>query len=107
MIIIGISGGTASGKSTLSKKIIHFFRDWDIKIDHLELDNYYKDFKKLSVGKRNSMNFDNPNSIDFKLFYQHLTKISQGSNVDTPRYCYKTHQREKKTYSINLSLIHI
>ena len=88
MIIIGISGGTASGKSTLSKKIIHFFRDWDIKIDHLELDNYYKDFKKLSTGQRNSMNFDNPNSIDFKLFYEHLNKISQGSNVDTPTYCY-------------------
>ena len=101
MIIIGISGGTASGKSTLSKKIIYFFRDWDIKIDHLELDNYYRDFKKLSIGQRNSMNFDNPNSIDFKLFYQHLNKISQGSNVDTPTYCYKTHLRKKKTYRIN------
>ena len=101
MIIIGISGGTASGKSTLSKKIIHFFRDWNIKIDHLELDNYYKDFKKLSISQRNSMNFDNPNSIDFKLFYQHLAKISQGSSVDTPTYCYKTHLRKKKTYRIN------
>lgn len=101
MIIIGISGGTASGKSTLSKKIIHFFRDWDIKIDYLELDNYYRDFKKLSIGQRNSMNFDNPNSIDFKLFYQHLTKISQGSCVDTPTYCFKTHLRKKKTYRVN------
>ena len=40
-------------------------------------------------------------SIDFKLFYQHLNKISQGSNVDTPTYCYKTHLRKKKTYRIN------
>ena len=101
MIIIGISGGTASGKSTLSKKIIHFFSKKDIKIDNLELDNYYKDFRKLNISQRNHKNFDHPNSIDFKLFYQHLIEIRNGRHVDTPTYCYKTHLRKKKTYQIS------
>jgi uridine kinase len=100
MIIIGISGGSASGKSTLSKKIINFFSKKKIVVEHLQLDNYYKDLKFLSKSERNSKNFDHPDSIDFKLFYQHLTKLSLGNYIDTPTYSYKTHLRKNKTNRI-------
>ena len=100
MIIIGISGGSASGKSTLSKKIINFFSKKKIVVEHLQLDNYYKDLKFLSKSERNSKNFDHPESIDFKLFYQHLTKLSLGNYIDAPTYSYKTHLRKNKTNRI-------
>jgi uridine kinase len=79
MIIIGVCGGTASGKSTLSREIINFFDNKEIKSDHLMLDNYYKDLGHLSIKRRALVNFDHPDSIDFELFYQHLKLLRIGN----------------------------
>ena len=97
MIIIGVCGGTASGKSTLSKEIINFFNKREISTEYLMLDNYYKDLRHLSKKQRVLVNFDHPESIDFELFYQHLKLLRIGKTVNTPTYCYKTHLRKHNT----------
>ena len=93
MIIIGICGGTASGKSTLSLELIKYLNTKNIKSDYLLLDNYYRDLKHLSLEERELINFDNPESVDFELFYQHLKLLMIGEYVNTPTYSYKTHLR--------------
>lgn len=103
MIIIGVCGGTASGKSTLSREIINFFDNKEIKSDHLMLDNYYKDLGHLSIKRRALVNFDHPDSIDFELFYQHLKLLRIGKLVNTPTYCYKTHLRKHITNPVGKS----
>ena len=100
MIIIGICGGTASGKSTLSQELIEYLNAKKIKSDYLLLDNYYRDLKHLSIEERELVNFDDPNSIDFELFYQHLRLLMIGEFVNTPTYSYKTHLRKNKTKRI-------
>ena len=86
MIIIGICGGTASGKSTLSQELIEYLNAKKIKSDYLLLDNYYRDLKHLSIEERELVNFDDPKSIDFELFYQHLKSLMNGESVNTPTY---------------------
>ena len=100
MIIIGICGGTASGKSTFSQELIEYLNAKKIKSDYLLLDNYYRDLKHLSIEERELVNFDDPKSIDFELFYQHLKLLMNGEFVNTPTYSYKTHLRKNKTKRI-------
>ena len=98
MIIVAISGGTGSGKTTLAKKIIKNYSK--LKVNYLSLDYYYKDYSDISFNKRSKINFDHPNSIDFKLFYQQISKHIKGYDIKTPTYSYKRHKRLKKTLLI-------
>ena len=95
VIIIGICGGTCSGKSTISQKIKEFYKDKGvIKIN---TDSYYKDHSKLSFNKRAEINFDHPNSIDFILLIKHLNELIKNKSIKEPIYSYKSHKRLKKT----------
>ena len=94
MVIVAIAGGTGSGKTTLSKKIIDSYKN--IKVNYLSLDSYYKDFSQLSFSERTKINFDHPDSIDFDLFYQQIIEYLKGSDIKTPTYSYKRHKRLKK-----------
>ena len=94
MVIVAISGGTGSGKTTLAKKIIDSYQN--IKINYLSLDSYYKDFSQMSFTERSKINFDHPDSIDFDLFYQQINEYLKGSDIKTPTYSYKRHKRLKK-----------
>jgi len=100
MIVIGICGGTGSGKSFLSKRIIKKFNKY--KVEYLCLDSYYKDYSDLSFSKRCGINFDHPDSIDFELFYQHLKILKDGDGINSPIYSYKTHKRLSKNNRINV-----
>ena len=94
VIIIGICGGTCSGKSTISQKIKEFYNDKGvIKIN---TDSYYKDHSKLSFNKRAVINFDHPNSIDFTLLIKHLNELIKNKSIKEPIYSYKSHKRLKK-----------
>ena len=94
VIIIGICGGTCSGKSTISQKIKEFYKDKGvIKIN---TDSYYKDHSKLSFNKRAVINFDHPNSIDFTLLIKHLNELIKNKSIKEPIYSYKSHKRLKK-----------
>ena len=94
--IIGIAGGSGSGKSKLVKNILSEI-DKE-KISSIEIDSYYKDLSHLSFDERCQNNFDHPNSIDFKLLYNDLKKIISNQLVKAPIYDYKTHTRKKNEF---------
>ena len=105
MIVIAVCGGTGSGKSYLSKKIINQFNKY--KVEYLCLDSYYKNYKDLSFAERCEINFDHPNSIDFELFYQHLKSLIDGNEIYCPVYSYKSHKRLSKNKKITPDKIEI
>ena len=103
MKFIGISGGTASGKTTLSTRISKFLKKLNFKCNEISLDNYYKDLSNISFEERCKVNFDSPNSIDIELFYQHLSDLKRGNNIHIPIYSYKLHNRTNETKLITNS----
>ena len=93
--IIGITGGTCSGKSYLSKSLQDFYgKD---KLSIIKLDSYYHDLSHLKFSEREKNNFDHPQSFDYDLLYNHINNILIHKEVEIPIYDYKTHTRTKKT----------
>ena len=97
--IIGVTGGSGSGKSFLCQKIINEM-DKD-KILTILVDSYYKDLSNISFQEREKNNFDHPSSIEFDLLYNHLLQLKQKQPTEIPIYNYKTHTRDKETNTIN------
>jgi uridine kinase len=90
-LLIGIAGGTGSGKSTVARKIADGLpADSVAVIDH---DSYYRDRSDLSYEARSHLNFDHPDSLDNDLLVQHLEALRAGRGVDVPIYDFKTHAR--------------
>ncbi|MCC7332011.1 MAG: uridine kinase [Flavobacteriales bacterium] len=98
MIIIGIAGGTGSGKSTVVKRIAELLPKENISV--LMQDSYYLDNKNLSFDERIQINYDHPNSIDFELLNKHIEDLKSGSNIEQPIYSYSTHSRTGEYNSI-------
>ena len=92
-IIIGIAGGSGSGKSRLVKNILNEINN--NKVQAIEVDSYYKDLSHLLFEEREKNNFDHPNSIDFKLLHDDLIDIKNNKTVFSPVYDYTTHTRNK------------
>ncbi len=90
-ILIGIVGGTGSGKTTLARKLQEAFGKQAILI---EQDSYYKDLQGLSLEKRAQTNFDHPDSLDFALLRTHLIDLKNNKEIRKPVYNFKTHSRE-------------
>jgi len=97
-ILIGIAGGTGSGKTSVAKAIAADFGKPEVAL--IEQDSYYKDLSDLTIGERSLVNFDHPDAIDFTLMRDHLQKIMEGNVIDIPIYDYTTHTREKKSREI-------
>ena len=97
-IFIGIAGGTASGKSTVVKKIMK--KLVNRKLIQIDLDSYYKDFSALSPEERNRINFDHPRAIDFPLLIKHVEELKNGNPIEKPVYDFTTHLRTKETTTI-------
>jgi len=93
-VLIGIAGGTGSGKTTMADRIIEEFPEHCVLICQ---DSYYKDISHLSVEERAKTNFDHPDSLDFDLLRQHLLDLAQGKAIEKPIYSFKTHARETTT----------
>jgi uridine kinase len=90
-LLIGIAGGTGSGKSTVASKIAAGLPDDSVAIiDH---DSYYKDQAHLSLEERSQLNFDHPDALDNDLLVRHLEQLRVGRAVDIPNYDFKTHGR--------------
>ena len=94
-IIIGIAGGTGSGKTTIAKALQKKCNENDLLI--IKQDSYYKDLKHLPFKKRNEKNFDHPNALDFNLLVKHLKKLKTGLSIDVPDYNFLKHIRNQKT----------
>ena len=111
MFLIGILGGSGSGKATLALKLKKHFKSK--KIGHISCDSYYKDNSHLPLKKRSKINFDHPEQIDFRLLYSDLQLLQNSKKILMPNYSYKYHRRlkSKKTMSpkeiILLEGIHI
>ena len=95
MLIIGIAGGTGSGKTTVVNQIVKEFANDDVGI--ISQDSYYKDNKHLSLEERAKINFDHPRAIDFELLYEHLTKLKNGETIEQPVYSFVQHTRTGDT----------
>lgn len=91
MLIIGIAGGTGSGKTTVVSKI---FKNINMEgVNVLSQDNYYHDNTHLTLKERESLNYDHPNSIDFELLVQHIRALKRGESIEQPVYSFVTHTR--------------
>ena len=94
VFIIGICGGTCSGKSTISEKLKDYYKKTGV--NKINTDSYYKDHSDLSFKERSQINFDHPSSIDFELLIKHLNSLIKNNSVKEPVYSYKSHKRLKK-----------
>lgn len=101
-IIIGIAGGTASGKSTFAKNIDLKYKD---KLTILSHDYYYKHRPDLTFEERTKINYDHPNAFDTDLLIEHLKSLKQGQSIEHPVYSYVTHLREDYTEISNPSRV--
>ena len=99
MIIIGVFGGTGSGKTTIVNQIVSDFNASDIQV--VSQDAYYKDNSSITYESRCLLNFDHPEAIDFELLYEHLRALKNGENIQQPIYDFKTHNRTDKTLQIS------
>ena len=97
MLIIGIAGGSGSGKTFLTKKI---FRSFKTKCVVIHQDSYYKDLSHLKMKERISNNFDHPNSIDIKLLIKDVKTLINGESILQPLYDFSNHTRKQKYLTI-------
>lgn len=93
MLIIGLAGGTGSGKTTVVNKIVQELPTDEVCV--ISQDSYYKATDNLSYEERTKINFDHPRAIDFELIIQHLKDLKAGKTIDQPVYSFVTHNRTK------------
>lgn len=97
--IIGIAGGSASGKSTISKKLKEQFEN-ENSVTIIRQDDYYKDQSHLSMEQRVQTNYDHPFAFDNDLFIEHLNLLCEGTAIDKPTYDFVNHTRSGVTERI-------
>ncbi len=95
MLVIGIAGGTGSGKTTVVNNILRDLNAESVIV--ISQDNYYKDHEELSFEERSKINFDHPRSIDFDLLKEHVALLKQGVSIEQPVYSFITHSRKEET----------
>lgn len=98
MVIIGIAGGTGSGKTTVVNKIIDSFPKGEVAV--IPQDSYYKDSSHIPPEERSKINFDEPDSIEWSLLVKHLKELKQGFAIDMPTYSYLTCTRQQQTIKV-------
>ncbi len=95
---IGIAGGTGSGKTTITRKILSQFSGDVSVIYH---DNYYKAHDDMPYSERSKLNYDHPNAFDTELLLEHIRVLKSGNSVKCPVYDYSIHNRSDKTITIS------
>jgi len=98
-LIIGICGGTGSGKTTITRRIIDALAAESVTI--LQQDNYYKDYPQLSYEERVRVNFDHPDSMDTPLLIEHVRRLREGEAIESPTYDFANFQRHTQTVRID------
>jgi uridine kinase len=94
-LVIGICGGTGSGKTTIAERIIAALPDSSVLV--LQQDHYYKDFPHLPLDQRAKQNFDHPDSVDSALFVEHVRRLRAGQAIERPVYDFTQHRRSQRT----------
>src|SRR5205809_5118216 len=94
VIIIGITGPSASGKSLLANTIVNELGSDQVVV--ISEDSYYKDHSDMPFEERAKINYDHPNALDHELLYQHLLQLQQSKAIDVPLYNHAAHARERE-----------
>ena len=102
VMVIGIAGGTGSGKTTITRRIMQRFGNDVSVIYH---DNYYKEHHSLSYEERTKLNYDHPDAFDTELLVRDLKKLKRGESVSCPVYDFTIHDRSQKTVLIKPSKV--
>jgi uridine kinase len=97
-LVIGIAGGSGSGKTTVAQEILQ--RVGPARIAFLQHDSYYKDLSGLPPTQRAEVNFDHPNSLETDLLIQHIAALRDGKAVEVPIYDFSTHSRTDRTFTV-------
>src|SRR5947207_3285723 len=90
-LIIGIAGGSGSGKSTVAKNVAELLTTSSVAF--IDMDAYYKNFPSLSLAERRKLNWDHPDAFDYDLLRAHLVALAQRMPIDKPEYDFVTHLR--------------
>jgi uridine kinase len=98
-LVIGIAGGSGSGKTTVAQEILQ--RVGPDRIAYIQHDSYYKDLTGLPPAQRAEVNFDHPNSLETELLTEHIEKLKRGQAIEVPIYDFATHSRTDKTFNVN------
>ncbi len=95
MLIVGIAGGTGSGKTTVVRRVIEKLPKEQIAV--ISQDSYYRDSSHLPLEERQEINFDHPDSLEFELLIKHLKMLKKGNSINEPIYSYLTCTRAAET----------
>ena len=98
IMVIGIAGGTGSGKTTITRKLIQAFGEEVSVVHH---DNYYKAHHGMPLEERARLNYDHPNAFDTDLMLQHIRQLKKGQSISCPVYDYTIHDRTDQTVQIH------
>ena len=96
MLIIGIAGGTGSGKTTVVRKIIESLPAGEVVL--LPQDSYYKDSSHVPVEERQNINFDHPDAFEWSLLSRHVAMLREGKSIEQPTYSYLTCTRQPRNH---------
>ena len=97
-VIIGIAGGTGSGKTTVARAI--YDRVGNERIEWISHDSYYRNFEGLSPEEKHHINFDHPDSLETELLARHIDVLTKGAAVEVPIYDFTTHSRKEATQRV-------
>jgi uridine kinase len=97
-VIVGIAGGTGSGKTTVARAI--YDQVGKDRIEWISHDSYYRNFDGLTPAERHNINFDHPDSLETELLVRHLDVLAKGSSVEVPEYDFTTHSRKAQTHRV-------
>lgn len=97
-LIIGVAGGTGSGKSTFARKVADALDASSVAF--IDMDAYYHHYAHLSLDERRKINWDHPNAFDWELLLAHLQALSQGRDIDKPQYDFVHHLRMAETVHV-------
>ncbi len=97
-LVVGIAGGTGSGKTTVARNIVRGLPQGGAVL--LEHDGYYRDFSRMSVEERAKINFDHPDSLETDLLMEHIRLLREGTAIEKPIYDYVTHTRSAESVHV-------
>jgi len=97
-LVIGIAGGSGSGKTTVAQEILQ--RVGPDRIAYIQHDSYYKDLTGLPPAQRAEVNFDHPNSLETGLLIEHVEQLKRGNTIEVPIYDFSTHSRTDQTFTV-------
>ena len=99
MFIIGIAGGTGSGKTTVVRKLIERLPQGEVVV--IPQDSYYNDSSHVPFEERQNINFDHPDAFDWSLFAKHIEMLKNGESIEQPIYDYITSSRQQETVHVD------